>query len=135
MPLIFIAIGILFLVLARNGTQGDFEQLLKSEFTGAQSFIVWASAIVILGLLGFFKPIRPVTDAFIGLIILVLILHNKGFFGQLNAALRNPVAPTSSDALAATPAQVGAANSMAAGTLTNPGSTPSTLAPGMNPGY
>lgn len=102
MPFIFLLIGILFLVLARNGTQGDFEQLLKKEFTGAQSFLVWASAFVILGLIGFWKPIRPVTDALIGLIILVLILENKGLFGQLNSALRNPSAPAKTDALSQT---------------------------------
>ncbi len=99
MPLFFLLIGILFLVLARNGTQGEFEQLLKSEFTGSQSFVVWASALVLLGLVGFFKPVRPIADAMIGLIILVLILHNKGVFAQFNAALRNPVAPSSSDSL------------------------------------
>jgi hypothetical protein len=93
MPLIFLILGILFLVLARNNTQGDFETLLKSEFSGSQSFIVWVSALVILGLVGFWKPARPITDAAIGLIILVLILSNKGLFAQFNNALRNPTAP------------------------------------------
>ena len=93
MPLIFLIVGILFLVLARQGTQGDFETLLKSEFSGSQSFIVWVSAIVILGLVGFWKPARPITDAGIGLILLVLILSNKGLFSQFNNALRNPAAP------------------------------------------
>lgn len=133
MPLVFLFIGVVFLVLARNGTQGDFETLLKSEFRGNQNFLVWASAFIILGLIGFWKTARPITDALIGLILFVLIISNGGFFDKLNAALRNPVAPATTDALAATPAQVGTANSAAAGTLVNPGSTPSTLAPGMVP--
>lgn len=98
MPLVFLIVGVLFIVLARNNTHTNFEQLLRSEFTGSQSFLVWASAIVILGLIGFFKPVRPITDALIGLIILVLILHNSGAFAQLNKALRNPIAPAGSAA-------------------------------------
>ena len=134
MPFVFLIVGVLFLVLARNGTQGDFETLLKSEFSGQHSFFVWASAIVILGLIGFFKPVRPITDAMIGLIVLVLILKNQGLFRQLNAALNAPVAPAVT-APAATPAQISTVNSMAGGTLLNPPDTPSTLAPGMVPGY
>lgn len=93
MPFVFIIAGILFLMLSYNGTTGDFEKLLKNEFTGSQSFLVWASAIVILGLIGFFKPVRPITDAFIGLILLVIILQHSGLFAQFNSAIRAPVAP------------------------------------------
>lgn len=130
MPFVFLIVGVLFLVLARNGTQGDFETLLKSEFSGQHSFFVWASAIVILGLIGFFRPVRPITDAMIGLIILVLILKNQELFTQFNAALNAPTAPA---VPAATQAQISAANDMASGTLLNPAGVPSTLAPGMVP--
>ncbi len=133
MPLVFLFIGVVFLILARNGTQGDFETLLKKEFSGSQSFLVWASALVILGIIGFWKTARPISDALIGLILFVLIVENKGFFNQFNAAIRNPVAPPATDALAATPAQVNTFNGATQGTLLNPGSTPSTLAPGMVP--
>lgn len=91
MPIGFLFVGVMFIVLAYRGTIGDFEKLLVGTFTGAQSFVVWVSAILILGLLGFFKPIRPITDAFIGLIILVIILKNSGLFAQFNQALRSPV--------------------------------------------
>jgi len=103
MPVVIILIGLLFLILARNGTQGSFEGLLKSEFTGAQSFLVWASALLILGLIGFWKTARPVTDAMIGLIILVLILSNPGLFAKFNEAIRGPQTPT--DQPGATPLQ------------------------------
>ena len=127
MPLMFLAVGILFLVLARNGTQGDFEQLLKSEFSGSQSFIVWASAIVLLGLLGFFKPVRPVTDAMIGLIVLVLLISNQGFFAKFNAALRDPVAPAA-PAQTLTPSQA-----LIPGAIGGQYGTP-VIAPGTTPG-
>lgn len=105
MPLVFIVLGLLFLVVAINGTHRDLWALLKSEFTGTNSFVVWASALVILGLVGYWKKIRPVTDAGIGLIFLVLIIANKGFFAKFNAAIRNPTAPSApASALTTAPA-------------------------------
>jgi hypothetical protein len=97
MPFVFLIIGLLLLVVAIQGTQGQAFALLKGEFTGSNSFVVFASAIAILGALAFIRPIRPIAMGMIGLVILGMILANKGgFFSQLNNALRNPVAPSSS---------------------------------------
>lgn len=94
MPFVFIVIGILFLVVAIQGTQAQLVALLKSEFVGSNSFLPWAAAIVILAAIGYAKPVRPIADAFIGLIILVMILANKGgFFTALNNQIHNPTAP------------------------------------------
>lgn len=94
-PFVLIALGILFLVVAVQGTQGSLFALLKSEFVGTNSFIPWVAAFVILGLAGYIKPIRPVTHAFLALLFLVLVLVNgKGFFAKFNAAIKNPVAPS-----------------------------------------
>lgn len=94
MPFVLIFLGILLLVVSVRGTQGDFFSLLQSEFAGSNSFVVWASAFIILGLLGYIRPIRPITHAFLVLLLLVLILTNgKGFVSQFNAAIRSPVAP------------------------------------------
>jgi hypothetical protein len=104
MPFVFIVLGLLFLVVAIRGTQAAMFGLLKDELWGSNSFVPWAAAILILGALGYARPVRPIADAMIGLIVLVMLLANKGgFFGQLNAALRNPTAPdatTQSPALA-----------------------------------
>lgn len=95
MPFVLIALGLLFLVVAVQGTQGSLFSLLKSEFVGTNSFIPWVAAFVILGLAGYIKPIRPLTHAFLALLFLVLILVNgKGFFARFNDAIKNPVAPT-----------------------------------------
>ena len=94
MPFVFIFLGLLFLVVAVRGTQGQMFTLLKSEFVGTNSFVPWASSIVVLGLIGYARPIRPITDSLIGLILLVILLANHGgFFTQFNNAIRNPVAP------------------------------------------
>lgn len=121
MPFVFIILGLLFLVVAIRGTQAQFFALLRSEFVGANSFVPWASAIVILGLIGYARPVRPVTDALIGLIILAMLLANRGgFFAQFNSALRNPVAP---DASGSAPA------SGLAGTTYSPAFTPANATP------
>ena len=97
MPFVLLALGILFFIVSLQGTQGSLFDLLKSEFVGTNSFVVWAAAFVIIGLLGYIKPIRPITHAFLVLMLLVLVLTNgKGFFSQFNSALRSPTAPTAS---------------------------------------
>lgn len=94
MPFVFVIIGLLFLITAIRGTQNDMFALVKSEFWGTNSFVPWAAAIFILGAIGYARPVRPIADAMIGLVILVMVLANKGgFFTAFNNAIRNPVAP------------------------------------------
>lgn len=95
MPFVFIVLGLVFLVTAIRGTQGQMFALVKSEFVGTNSFVPWASSILILGAIGYAKPVRPVTDAMIGLILLAMLLGNKGgFFAKFNDAIRNPTPST-----------------------------------------
>lgn len=129
MPFVLIALGILFLVVAVQGTQGSLFALLKSEFVGTNSFIPWVAAFVILGLAGYIKPIRPITHAFLALLFLVLVLVNgKGFFAQFNNAIKNPVAPAvtpGSNAATAAGGIYGVPNSISQSTATVPGLTAS----------
>jgi hypothetical protein len=91
MPFVLFLLGVLFLVVAVRGTQAQFFDLIKSEFTGANNFLIWVLAIVILGLMiGYLKAVRPIAHAMIGLIILVMIIANKGVFARFNEAFRNP---------------------------------------------
>lgn len=118
MPFVFVVIGILFIVVAVRGTQAQMFALLKSEFIGQKSFIPWAAAIFILGAIGYAKPIRPISDAGIGLIILVMVLGNKGnIFATFNQALANPVSPkTPGTALTPAGAALAAGTTLPAGT-------------------
>lgn len=70
----FLIVGMIFLVSAIKGTQHDLWMLVKSDFTGSGNFFYWVLAIIIIVVLGNIKSIRPVTDAFLGLVILVIIL-------------------------------------------------------------
>jgi hypothetical protein len=94
MPFVFVIGGLVLLTVAIQGTQGAAVQLIKSEFVGSNSFLVWVAAIAILGALGYVRPIRPVANALLLLILLVIVLKNGGnVFAQFNAAIRNPVQP------------------------------------------
>lgn len=102
MPFVFVILGLLFLITAIRGTQNDMFALVKSEFWGTNSFVPWAVAIFILGAIGYAKPVRPIADAMIGLVIVVMVLANKGgFFAKFNEAIRNPTAPTATTTTAA----------------------------------
>ena len=74
MPFFLLVIGLILLVVSIRGNQDKLITLVKSDFTGEGNFFVWVLAIVILVSLGYWKTIRPVTDAFIVLLLIVIVL-------------------------------------------------------------
>lgn len=102
MPIAFIAIGALFLIAAvrgtitDNGKQPGLLTLLKSDFVSTDAkgnFLVWLVTLWIVGALGYIPGFRPIANALLFLIILVLFLSNSkaagqgGIFAEFNAAL------------------------------------------------
>lgn len=87
MPLALLAFGALLLIAAIRGTQDDLFALLKKDFTGQGNFFLWILAILLVGSVGYVKQLRPISNAFLVLILLVFILAaNKGgrdFFSSL----------------------------------------------------
>lgn len=91
MPFVFLLFGLVLLVIAVQGTQAEAFGLLKKEFSGNNNFLVFASAIMVLGALAYIRPISKIAFAFIGLVLLAMILKDQGgFIQQLNNAIRNP---------------------------------------------
>lgn len=95
MPVAFIVLGLFALVIGVRGTHKEAQALLIDEFTGERNFLTWVFVIGIIGLVGMWKPIRPVSRAFLILVVLALIVANKGFFdrfagGFLNRPERQP---------------------------------------------
>jgi len=89
MPLGLFLVGILFLVAAVRGNKCNGQQCadmlfstLKSDFTGPNNFIYWGIALWIIGAAGYYKPLKPLSNAFMGLVILVLFISNRGFFAK-----------------------------------------------------
>lgn len=99
MPVAVLAVGLLILVLGVRGQSNAAGQLLASEFTGKNSYIQWFLAVMILGVAGYYKPVRPVADGMLGLVVVAIIIakgnpknSGGGLFYQLEQAFQNTTA-------------------------------------------
>jgi hypothetical protein len=89
MPLALLILGALFLTAAVRGNKCGGQQCadvlfttMKDDFTGPGNFIYWGLALFLIGALGYYKPLKPLSNAFLGLVILVLFISNRGFFAK-----------------------------------------------------
>ena len=82
MPFALLFIGIIFLTAAVRNKQDLLFATLKDDFTGPNNFIYWGIALFIIGAAGYYKPLKPLSNAFLGLVILVLFISNRGFFAK-----------------------------------------------------
>ena len=77
-----------------KGTYAQFGSQVASDFTGSQPFTYWVFAIIAVGALGYIDSLRTVSRLFLTLIIVVMVIANKGFFANLTDALKQgPIAP------------------------------------------
>jgi hypothetical protein len=88
-PLALLILGALFLTAAVRGDKCGGRQCadvlfqtMKDDFTGPGNFIYWGLALFLIGALGYYKPMKPLSNAFLGLVILVLFISNRGFFAK-----------------------------------------------------
>jgi hypothetical protein len=84
MPFALLVIGILFLVAAVRGEQKLLFDTLKDDFTGPNNFIFWALALFAIAAVGYFRPLRPISNAFMALVVIMLFLSNDGFFQKFS---------------------------------------------------
>lgn len=87
MPFALAIVGIVLLVSALRGTSGSLFAALKADFTGTGNYIYWVVAIFVVGSIGYIKKLQPMSDAFLALLLVVLMISNKGFFAQFMTAL------------------------------------------------
>lgn len=93
MPFAFLIVGIVFLIAGVRGEQDKLFTLLRSDFsqTGDKSsFIPWLVSILIVGSVGYIEPLKPLSRAFLVLLVVVLFLSNGGFFQQFTQQIYNP---------------------------------------------
>lgn len=81
MPLFALFIGIIIIVAAFRNSHAA---LFGAIATDAPKFIVWAAAIIALGVIGFIPGLKPVSRLLLALVIIVLVVNNyqrltKGF--------------------------------------------------------
>lgn len=92
MALALFFVGLLLVVSAVKGTQGQLSALFASEFTGSGNFWAFIAGIIFLGSLGYIPALRNTSRALIALTLIVLVLSNGGFWQQLSSAVQNPKA-------------------------------------------
>lgn len=108
MPFALVIIGLLMIITGINDTYSQFGAQLGKDFSGSKSFLVWVLALGVVGALGYIKDLRQFSHYFMALILISMILANKGVFGQLQAALKaGPTAPQASDASASNSSSAG----------------------------
>jgi hypothetical protein len=108
MPFLLIIVGTALLISSARNTQSALYTLLAGDFTGPNNFIFWAMSILIIGALGYIPKLKPLSAAFITLVVIVLFLKRGnpttgtggGFFQQFTTALGTTQAATPSIAAA-----------------------------------
>lgn len=83
MPFALLIIGVVLLIAGVRGTQDTLFTLVKGDFAGSNNFIYWFVAILIIGAIGYIKPLKPISNALLILVVLVLFL-TKGQSGDGN---------------------------------------------------
>ena len=87
MPFALIGIGIILVIAAYNNKQDVLAKQVREDLTGSTGFVYWIAAILIVGAIGYIRPLQVVSRVFLGLILLVLFVTNQGLFARFNAAL------------------------------------------------
>lgn len=104
MPFIMITLGLLLIVTTFRGTVFDLGRLILGDFTGQPNFFYWIAALFVIGALGYVDELRGPSRMMLALVLIVLILSNKGFFAkfveQLKAGSAQPPPPINVQAAA-----------------------------------
>lgn len=103
MPFALMIAGFVLLIAAVRNTQDELFTLLKGDLTGPNNFIFWIVSILIIGAIGYIPKLKPLSVAFLTLVIIVLFLKRGnpqgiggGFFSQFSAALGSTTGNTGS---------------------------------------
>ncbi len=97
MPILILAIAIILVIAGINNQLSLLGGLIKEDVTpsdGSVSFGIWILAIAIAGSIGYVKPLRPISNGFLILIFLGILLsaqkgNQSGFFTNLQKAFGN----------------------------------------------
>lgn len=85
MALAFLLIGLALVVAAFRNTQSDLFSLVGNDAPG---FLKWAAAILAIGLLGYIPNFETAAKYLLVLVLLVVVIQNKGAFANFQAAVQ-----------------------------------------------
>lgn len=105
MAFALLIVGFVLLASAVKNTQGDLYTLISGDFTGSSNFIYWVISILLIGAIGYIPKLKGLSDAFLGLVILVLFLSRGdptkatgGFFQKFTQQIASTQATTAAPA-------------------------------------
>jgi hypothetical protein len=90
MPFAIMFVGLILLITGVRGTVTPLGGQLQKDFTGSQSFVMWALAIVLVGFAGYVPELRRLSHWFLALIVLSMVLANgrNGLFAKFMAQIK-----------------------------------------------
>ena len=94
MPFVFLIVGAVMVTAGVRGQSQNLLKLLKGDLAGTDSYLSWIVAILLIGSLGYIEALRPVSRAFLALVLIVILLkagnpkgQGGGFFNQFETAI------------------------------------------------
>lgn len=88
-------VAFLLIVVGIRGTYTDFFSALKADMPG---YLKWAAAFVLIGLVGYIPGLEKPSRLLLALVILAIVLSNKGVIANLAQTLSSPPAPSQAPA-------------------------------------
>lgn len=89
MPVFLLFVGAILLIVAIRGNYAALGSQIGKDLTGSGNFLIWVGGLAIVGMLGYIKGFETPSRAFLGLIILSMLIANSGFFANFASALQN----------------------------------------------
>lgn len=99
MPFVLLSLGTVLVITGLKGDAAQLYNLIAGDFTGQNNFVYWALSILVIGFLGYIKQLQGLSRLFLVLVLVVLLLHNKGFFAQLQSFISGKQSNASSSAV------------------------------------
>lgn len=102
MPYALVIAGLILIVSGVRDTHSQLGAQLKADLTGSNNFSQYALALFAVGAVGYIDRLRAASTAFMALILIALVLSNKGFFTKFREAIdQGPEAPATNKSTAA----------------------------------
>lgn len=88
MILALLLAGFVLVASGLKGTNHELGQQLQQDVLGPGGFILWAAAIIGIGMIGFVPYLRQPSRYLLALLLVVVVLSNRGVFAQAQQALQ-----------------------------------------------
>lgn len=91
MPFALLIVGAALMISVVRNTHAELGKQLVTDFTGegaTSGFLVWLAALALVGMIGYIPKFETPARAFLGLILVAMLIAKKGVFTQFEAAIR-----------------------------------------------